>query len=99
MNQMKRSLCALFSALMLLALLTGCGSKSAPRDSAAGSERPFHKVATRQVYLIEVFHSVNSLLDIRPTYRRFPTRRKQRISRGASPSERLRRQAQAKMYA
>ena len=27
MNQMKRSLCALLSALMLLAMLAGCGKK------------------------------------------------------------------------
>ena len=35
---MKRTLALFLSALMLLALLTGCGSKSAPRDSAAGSD-------------------------------------------------------------
>ena len=31
---MKRTLALFLSALMLLALLTGCGSKAAPRDSA-----------------------------------------------------------------
>ena len=35
---MKRTLALFLSTLMLLALLTGCGSKSAPRDSAAGSD-------------------------------------------------------------
>ena len=35
---MKRTLALFLSALMLLALLTGCGGKAAPRDSAAGSD-------------------------------------------------------------
>ena len=35
---MKRTLALFLSTLTLLALLTGCGSKAAPRDSAAGSD-------------------------------------------------------------
>lgn len=45
---MKRTLALFLSTLTLLALLTGCGSKAAPRDSAAGSDYMMNQPKLRQ---------------------------------------------------